>query len=224
MDKEISLRTGLAPCFPDEFLDLTPPEMFTGNHGHGTTPDSTSYAFPINLRHNIEQSIIKSKISRLLYSESAFKNSEVETLLNIRELDDELETRRQSLPEQWRPRLDYSDDEVMYRANSSMPMPSENHKAMGMLGYYHLLGAIHRASGRCRAWPGMKGRELEGISSSLAISIHASRLTLLCLRETHKSIVDYCFWYVEFLKTTLVVIGMFSFGLLLHGIEPRLIF
>lgn len=299
IDKEMALRSGLSPVLSDEFCDLTPP-LIPGMPGittrahspHGfqdgpSAPppprqDATSSSSNNNDARFVPPvlalSLMKSRISRILYSEAALHKSGVETLYDIRQLDDELERWRMTVPAAWRPRLgpavasqsqsstssqqhlsgaseENSPDQQQYGAEDDVldghrgrssnnnngsarrnldattaassgasserpPMtataivPAQSpHAVMSRLAYYHLLSVVHRASGRCRAISGShhaSHQDVEGggggddmataaslgagISSSLAISVQASRMTIYSLRDLWQCTSAYAFW------------------------------
>lgn len=93
LDKDISLRSGTPPLLVEDYCDLAIPS----NSG----ADELSYHLP----NDPGLSFIKEKACRLLYSSKAFQISDTQLLLRIRQLDDELEKWRLSLPLLTRPRL-----------------------------------------------------------------------------------------------------------------------
>lgn len=65
--------------------------------------------------------------------------------------------------------------------------------------YYYLMATIHRASGRCQVWSSGStegGRELAVVSSSHALSLQASRSTLIYLRAASRCAQGMNFWQV----------------------------
>ncbi|KAL8388769.1 hypothetical protein RB595_008911 [Gaeumannomyces hyphopodioides] len=67
--------------------------------------------------------------------------------------------------------------------------------------YYYLLATIHRASGRCQVWssgPTEGDRELAVVSSSHALSLQASRSTLIYLRAASRCAQGMNFWMLFF--------------------------
>ncbi|KAH7014422.1 uncharacterized protein B0I36DRAFT_389324 [Microdochium trichocladiopsis] len=345
MDKEMSLRTGHGPAFSDEFCDLTPPripgfpatayprQMCSQEHHHdGQPPESDARFIPPSLA----MSLMKSRICRILYSEAALHKTGVETLYDIRLLDDELEQWRLSMPPDWRPSLVQTNSSASPASSpprstslgySSTPSPGPSssmnspgrsdgmnaqqrddpqnnqinnnnnnrehssnnnsnnnthdttsaafiasldpvasvtaqspHAVISKLIYYHLLSVVHRASGRCRAVtendnitnntgnsprkqaaPQGQRRdshdyndaELDagavaerqaaaglgaGISSSLAISVQASRMTICCLRDWWQCTSTYAFWVLVFYPIS-AVLAIFC-HILLDPVSP----
>ncbi|KAI9151535.1 ABC-transporter-regulating transcription factor [Paramyrothecium foliicola] len=216
IDKEVSCRSGLPPSFADDFLDLTLPGAPMGQD----PTNEPSYQGNLGLVENIAQGILKSKICRMLFSETAFQKSEVEILTNVRQLDEELEQWRLSVPVEWRPGLSHSEASSESGDDGGSPVSFDNtHVTIVTLGYYHLLSAVHRASGRCRAWPGMDVSELEGISSSLAISVHASRLALRLIRKSSDLLYKHSFWVVVFYPMS-AMLAIFC-SVLLDPLDPQ---
>lgn len=188
MDKDIALRTGQPPTIADENCDLTLPPGYA-DHAF-LDPEDTSIStcfsqpsFPFDLR----LSIIKSRTHTALYSVSGLAKSDADLLKSIRELDDELEEWRLSIPPQWRPTMSFTPD-------ASDPNVSM-HSVMLRLNYYLCISLIHSASSRCKAWREGTGM-LDGINSSLALSVEASRSTLCYLEAAEHVLVEGVFWYV----------------------------
>ncbi len=200
-DKEISLRTGQPPCIGDEYCDLTLPdgyldvqyqdEYLRTNLSHLDESLSTPL-LPSDLR----LSMLKSKACRLLYSAESLKKSDADLLRDIRELGEELEAWRQSVPEKHRPSLSLGTEKGVgawiWRGQAEPP------KSVRMvavhLGYHYLLATIHQAIGRCRAWKLSGAREMESVRSSLTLAVEASRSTLLFLRTEMGGLLEEAFW------------------------------
>ncbi|KAF9875054.1 C6 transcription factor [Colletotrichum karsti] len=199
LDKEISLRTGQPPSIDDEHCDLTLPQMDWWNrHRDGDMGGSPSFLDEATITSalqpdSLQLTIIKSKISRTLYSVAALKKGDAEVLRDIRELDDELEQWRMSVPQSYRPTLTFPRGTVCVRKGR-----------LGMeeiilhFEYHYLMAMIHRASGRCRCWNSGEGGGLEGVSSSLTLSVQASRSTLYFLRAAIHGVEEVAFWMVVF--------------------------
>ena len=186
MDKDIALRTGQPPTIADENCDLTlPPGYLDRAFADPESEDNpnTHSVFPFDLR----LSIIKSRTHSSLYSVSALQKSDADLLKSIRELDNELEVWRLSIPPQWRPTMSFSPEAS--DPNISM------HSVMLRLNYYLCMSIIHSASSRCKAWRQGSGL-LDGVNSSLALSVEASRSTLCYLEAAEEVLVDGIFWSV----------------------------
>ena len=189
IDKDVALRTGQPPAIADESCDLSLPPGYLDRAFSDPEKDDNLYeepVFPFDLR----LSIMKSRAYRELYSVSAYNKSDADLLKSIRELDDELEMWRLSIPPQSRPTISFSPK------NSDLNVSM--HSVMLNLNYYLCMTIIHRASSRCKVW--MEGSGMtDGISSSLALSVAASRSTLHYIEAAEHVLIDGFFWYVPFL-------------------------
>jgi hypothetical protein len=181
-DKHISLRTGQPSSITDGECDLCLGAYTT----IGSMEDSTTPLFPSDLH----LTIIKSKVSTMLYSPPALHMLDSDLLRVVRELDNELEEWRLSIPPFVRPQLSMSSvqtaEKLLHRENGMLIIFIH-------LEYLYLLSAIHRACGRCSAlshepiWPA-------AIRSSYALSVQASRSTLLYLQVAYKHMHRGAFW------------------------------
>jgi hypothetical protein len=189
MDKKLSLRTGRPPCLSDDQCDLTMPDE--SPHRQFTEPVppqvSSDGCFEFLSFINLQLSIISSKTYNSLYSAPALKRSDIELLKTIRELDSDLEKWRISVPEQYRPTLS---------SLHETPAPAVGPGAAILrLQYYHCIVAIHQVSSRCSAWAKDQNRVMEGVSSSLALTVQASRSSLEYLQATGHIFEEDSFWY-----------------------------
>lgn len=178
---------GQPPTIADENCDLTLPPGYTERaFMDPESEDSTNVEpiFPFDLR----LSVIKSRAHSTLYSVSSLKKSDAELLKSIRELDDELEKWRAAVPAHWRPTMSFAQD-------ASDPNVSM-HSVMLRMNYYLCMSIIHQASSRCKSWVNGSGGLVDGISSSLTLSVEASRSTLCYLESAEHVLVDGVFWYV----------------------------
>ncbi|KAL4779781.1 hypothetical protein BJX76DRAFT_351496 [Aspergillus varians] len=191
LEQDISIRTGQAQLFSEENCDLSLPsgyveQMYASlEFHHNSTELPENPIFPIDLR----LSVIKARAYSALYSFKAMKKTDAEILKDIRELDDELERWRLSVPAKWRPTLSFSHE---------TPDPNCNmHSVILRLNYHLCMTIIHQASSRCKSWA-MEGCVMDGVSSSLALSVEASRSTLLYLETSGHVLVDGVFWTLIF--------------------------
>lgn len=202
-DKDIALRTGQPPIIPDDFCDLTLPEGYPENRFEVNSADSNdrSTVIPYDgfqmpwLPGDLRLSLLKSKACSALYSAASLRKSDAELLRTIRELDEELESWRLSIPAEFSPALSISKHTRLAADmnKSSSMLHIELH-----LDYHYLLNVIHCASGRCMAdWTGGPGAEKTfGVRSSLELSVEASRSTLIYLSAEAHRLAGEAFWYV----------------------------
>ncbi|KAF7553418.1 hypothetical protein G7Z17_g3663 [Cylindrodendrum hubeiense] len=125
----------------------------------------------------------------------ARRKSDAQLLSDIRELDDELEQWRLSLPAKFRPSLSICRES---RLELDAKQLMSTRIITRHVDYHYLMVTIHLASGRCRAMPNSNGGELEGVSSSLALSVEASRSTLSYLRAANHALFGGAFWIILF--------------------------
>ncbi|KAH8671573.1 hypothetical protein BX600DRAFT_250660 [Xylariales sp. PMI_506] len=201
-DKTISLRTGLPPTISDEHCDLSLPDsyadfLYTLNPYANSDPSGLSF-----LPGDLRLSIIKSKISTRLYSPQAGRKNDAEILRDVLEVDDELERWRMSVPAQYRPSISSGD----FRPSEQAPNGTHSMRIMMVnFGYQSLLATIHRAPARCRVWENGRVGELEGVSSSQALSVEASRTCLKYLRAVSDLLVGPVFWIVLYYPMTAIL-------------------
>ncbi|EAA29292.2 hypothetical protein GE21DRAFT_6931 [Neurospora crassa] len=271
-----------------------PPTAMTSaaqGHGHGFGYPSSEFpylgldetsvpALPGDLR----LTLIKSKTCKLLYSASALRKSDAELLRDIRELDDELERWRLSVPEWYRPALSLSrtsreappppppplrggDETGTWSSHGSGRASELDERGQGQGGYgqsqqkghgksqgydlstmsagesvrtiiinlqyHHLVATIHQATGRCRAWQNRSSvleessmgaartgeMLMEGVSSSLALSVEASRSTLIYLRSVTRALLGEAFWVIILYPMSAVMTIFCS--ILLNPLDPQ---
>ncbi|KAB8237996.1 putative C6 transcription factor [Aspergillus alliaceus] len=191
IEKDVCIRIGQPQIFTEENCDLTLPagyveQLYAGMQIHHCENEPPNPLFPVDLR----LSIIKSRAYSALYSFKALKKTDAELLKEIRELDDELERWRMSVPLEWRPTLSFSHE---------TPDPNVSmHSVMLRLNYHLCMTIIHQASSRCKSWAKGQGGVMDGVSSSLALSVEASRSTLLYIEAAEHVLVDGIFWTLIF--------------------------
>ncbi|KAH8671688.1 hypothetical protein BX600DRAFT_459547 [Xylariales sp. PMI_506] len=205
-DKDLSLRTGHPAHIDDDHCDLSLPKSY--EHFDGGMPDfnnERTMFFPGDLR----LSIIKSKAIKLLYSVQARRKTDAELLRDIRELDDQLEQWRQVIHPRFRPSL-ASQMEDASSMGPSASIPQKMHTIIVNFEYHHIMAGIHQATGRCRAWAQGERGKMEGVSSSLALSLKASRSTLRDLRVACNTLRSESFWMVLFYPMSAILTVFFS--------------
>ncbi|XP_014558859.1 hypothetical protein COCVIDRAFT_35910 [Bipolaris victoriae FI3] len=214
MDKELSLRTGQPPCLQDEHCDTTPPPPYTRrifsqmmDFGAETDLD-TVHPFP----GSPWLSIIKSKAYSALYSARALRKTDAEILRDIRELDDDLECWRLSVPLPYRPTVAFTRATL---PEDVLAMPS----TMLHLDYNHCVAAIHQATSRCQAWTSGNQDEMEGVGSSLELSIEASRSSLVYLQMASHLLDENSFWMILYYPMS-ALLTLF-YGILHRPLAPQ---
>ncbi|KAL2128030.1 hypothetical protein VTI74DRAFT_9829 [Chaetomium olivicolor] len=193
-DKELSLRTGQPPSINDDDCDLTPIPGYVGlkyiHDADEFDPSLMDDASPPLLPGDARLDMIKSKTYTLLYSAKALRKSDAELIRDIRQLDDELEAWRLSVPLQFRPSLSLREIHL----EPSLSELRKMERIMAHFQYRHLVATIHEATGRCRSWTSQQSFEMDGVSSSLALAIEASRSTLFYLRTIVDDLMGEVFW------------------------------
>ncbi|KAJ5223886.1 transcriptional regulator family: Fungal Specific TF [Penicillium chermesinum] len=210
MDKDIALRTGQPPTIADENCDLTLPAGYLEAAYDTPEDERISFSQPV-FPFDLRLSIIKSRTHSALYSISALQKSDADLLKSIRELDDELEAWRLSVPSPYRPTMSFTPEAV--DPNVSM------HSVMLRLNYYLCMSLIHSASSRCKAWGQGNHGMMDGVNSSLALSVEASRSTLCYLEAAEHVLVDGVFWTLVFYPMS-ALLAIFC-SILSNPLDPR---
>jgi hypothetical protein len=125
---------------------------------------------------NLGLAVIKDKIFNQLFSRRAMQIPDAELLKNIRELDEELEEWKSTIPAQFRPQNIQAE---------LIPNPVELsvHGLLLHIEYYDCVAWVHSASARC---PSLK--------SSIALCVEASRLTITYLAAMQHVVGLEPFW------------------------------
>ena len=162
VDKEVCLRTGSPPCLVDTHCDLTVPDgLFLAK-----SLDEALLYFSAMTR----LSIIQGQIFDRLYSARALQQNEAELLGTIRVLDMQLEDWRTSLPASIRPSLSPSPPTGNHLA--------DKHMTIFQVQWHYCMMTIHQASCRCITWMETRETHIDGLNSSLTISVQAARSLL----------------------------------------------
>ena len=207
-DKDIALRTGQPPIVPDDFCDLTYPD---GHLEHRFNEPALAHKLvsPAYADENLVPYLpgdlrlcqLKDRTLRLLYSTHALRKSDAEILRAIRELDEELEGWRLSIPPHVRPALIIPEN---IQFPPKLKIPQSMQRIVLHLEYHHMMTTIHRASGRCFVINPETGLEEDekngGIHSSIALSLEASRSTIYYLRAAVDGLASEAFWYASILS------------------------
>ncbi|RAK80278.1 uncharacterized protein BO72DRAFT_445610 [Aspergillus fijiensis CBS 313.89] len=160
-DKGLTMVTGLPPRLEDSHCDLTlspntQPPQICGD------PCPGSY-----LHTYARLAVLQSRIYRDLYSPSALGQSDADLLRTIRDCDHALEAWKATLPPVNQPSL---------AAGRRTPPHRDMRFSIFHVQYHHCMVLIHQPSSRCAAWT--RNQDTRGTSSSLAISVAASRALL----------------------------------------------
>lgn len=200
LDKDITLRTGQPPLISGDYCDLTIPDGYDECYSYlQQLDDNIRLDDAQNLAPYLPEdprlSQLKEKVSQRLYSAQAAKKNNAELLRDIRELDEALEAWRLSIPRAFRPALSISDKSRV--DVGEMAVPRSMCRITLLLGYHHVMIAIHRASGRCMSSAKSAGdaeQWLPGVQSSMALVLEASRSTLVYLRAAIRGVAGEAFW------------------------------
>ncbi|KAL5048373.1 hypothetical protein BDW71DRAFT_196042 [Aspergillus fruticulosus] len=180
LDKDLALRTGQSHVLKDDDCVLGIPPAYSEHlhscldHSPGTDSDIRGPIFPVDIR----LSMIKSRAFTALYSHNGLRKSDAEPIRPIRELDEELECWRTYLPPHLRPQLSFT---------PRHDKPKNTLLILTHMNYYSCVNLTHLASSRCNAWrsPSPDGGALiQGLQSSLTVSVEASRSFFLFLRDS----------------------------------------
>ncbi|RSM12189.1 hypothetical protein CEP52_002622 [Fusarium oligoseptatum] len=203
-DKQFILRTGMAPLLPDDMCDLTLPDQCSLPKEYPLLEckDGVMLLLPYGvlspyLVGDIQLSILKSKVWRLLYSTEARQRSEAELLWAVRELDGELEAWRMSIPTKMRPTFLIADKRNISPPEIDLPSWVRHHATTLHLEYHHLFITIHQANARYKFSKGSDSLEHAwgaGVQSSIALALEASRSTLLYLETVLDRLAKEMFW------------------------------
>ncbi|KAK4866119.1 hypothetical protein LT330_008859 [Penicillium expansum] len=169
LDKDLALRTGQPPTIADENCELTLPPGYLDRAFLDVENEEAPWYGPV-------------------FPFDLRLNAEL--LKSIRELDDALEEWRLSVPPRWRPTMSFSPE----TSDPHMGM----HSVMLRMNYHLCMTIIHQASGRCKAWMQGQSGMMDGVSSSMALSVEASRSSLCYLEAAEHVVVDGVFWTLIF--------------------------
>ncbi|CAG7970670.1 unnamed protein product [Penicillium olsonii] len=194
-DKELCLRSNQPPALSEYNCDLDLPIDYQRNYNIHSSEISPTPVFAGDLR----LSQLKSKAYCDLYSRRALEKDGTLILREIRQLDDELEEWRLSIPVEYRPTLlfsqgtSYGSDRLSIRS------------LMMRLEYYYCMSYIHQACGRFRLLDGTQDCEIQGISSSLSFAIATCRSSLYYLLEVKDALSPRDFWLILFYPLSAVL-------------------
>jgi hypothetical protein len=195
LDKEISFRTGQPPAIGDDHCDLTLPGgyldiQYLDEYLYADFAHLDESAVPL-LPGDLRLTMVKSKAFKLLYSAQALRKSDADLLRDIRELDEELESWRLSVPQKHRPVLSLPVESSHW---SQVDRPKSIRTLVIKFEYHYLMATIHQATSRCRAWAARECGEMDSVKSSLALAVEASRSTLLSMQTAVQGILEAASW------------------------------
>jgi hypothetical protein len=201
VDKASALRSGQFPFLDDTYCNLQLPQgELLRSVSDRTQVLASAIPRGFYFLGDLRLSILSSRIYRELYSTTAFQKDDLELARAIRELDNELEQWRLSIPLTYRPRLlNSGKDFTQIKATDSESDQAQYflvncHYTVVHCEYYYLLTAIHRASGRCHISSASDTIDSEALSSSIAIAIEASRSILRQLASSVEFVIPQGFW------------------------------
>ncbi|OPB41528.1 Zn2Cys6 transcriptional regulator [Trichoderma guizhouense] len=206
-DKDLALLSGLPPILANEYSDLGVLDEQNSSHdvflqSSGATADTDEIgaiawnrAIPF-LPGDLHLGVLKERIFRLLYSPSALKIIDSELLTRIRQLDDELESWRLSVPLALRPKLSIPSG---HSVPPTLNFLSYLRSVQLQLEYHYLLTIIHTPVRRFGAAQGVETSPPEDLHSamhsSIDLSLEASRSTLNLLNEPIAMLKQKSFWH-----------------------------
>ncbi|CAH0028094.1 unnamed protein product [Clonostachys rhizophaga] len=215
-DKDVSLRSGQPPSLAGDYCDLALPEDYSCYYDHFLRLDNgkdtqadQGCTFDTVVPGDVRLSIIGEEAFRLLYSPTALKMNDAELLLRIRQLDDQLENWRLTVPSEFRPRLSIPPDRPFLPDRTKANFLPSVFRLQLQLDYHYTLTAIHTTVRRC----GSEYSESESLPEDLHLVLHssidllleASRSTLILLKFAIDLLGEEAFWNVVFYSPVAVM-------------------
>ncbi|KAJ6033878.1 uncharacterized protein N7446_007825 [Penicillium canescens] len=191
LDKELCIRMGQPAAIQDEACDLTLPPGYAGQLAALGLASERGQLEPRGHLYLTDLRLIKikSRVYSAIYGPAALHKPDADLLKSIRELDEELEQWRLSIPSQYRPSL------------STAPQPMTNtshhirmHSILLQVDYYHCVAILHQACGRSKAWTSGETNGVDGIGTSFILAVESSRSSLLFLRNVLPTLPEGTFW------------------------------
>ncbi|KAK1985695.1 fungal-specific transcription factor domain-containing protein [Colletotrichum cereale] len=218
-DKDLSLRTGRPPLLSDIYCDLTLADDYMSSYTYLRGLDECLH--PSLVPHfwgDARLGFLKEKIYRLLYSVHAMSDKDNRLLVHIRQLDNEIECWRLSVPVDFRPALSVSPETLIVTPDTRTPQRKRYLHLL--LEYWYLMIFVHTTVRRYDAHTviGDGSHDLHSvIHSSYDLSLEAGRSTLRCLRVFTKTLSDEDLWFLIF-YTTNAAISLFL-NIIIHPEE-----
>ncbi|KAJ6020616.1 hypothetical protein N7540_006120 [Penicillium herquei] len=196
LDKDIALRTGNPPYLTDASCDLGPVDFsalyskYPVESSDSALTDDVIYGGDIQfLPEDPYLSRLKETVFLQLFSAGAMNQSDGQILAHIRELDDDIERWRLSIPPNFRPNLSIPPTGL---PDIKTPELTSFIRRMSLrLNYHHLVTVIHTTVRRCSV---EFSEELHHVvHSSFDLALEASRSTIWCLSTLIKNIGEEAF-------------------------------
>ncbi|KAJ5735133.1 uncharacterized protein N7483_000258 [Penicillium malachiteum] len=196
LDKDIALRTGNPPYLTDASCDLDPVDFSALYSKYPVEssdyPSTGEVIFGGDIQFLPEDpylSRLKETVFLQLFSAGAMNQSDGQILAHIRELDDDIERWRLSIPPNFRPNLSIPPNEL---PDIKIPELTSFTRRMSLrLNYHHLVTVIHTTVRRCSV---EFSEELHHVvHSSFDLALEASRSTIWCLSTLIKNIAEEAF-------------------------------
>lgn len=187
LDKNISLFTGNPPLLTETFCNLTVPVNYETWESAGdpsrlpSAGEVVQAIFKAHLPGDPQLCCLKEDVYRKLLSCRASMDNDNQLLLNIRQLDEEIERWRLSIPAGYRPALLVSKNTLPNSSDEGMPAMMRRMSLQ--LEYHHLMTIIHTTVRKCTVATSDDEPNLHNVvHSSFDISLVASRSTIWCLK------------------------------------------
>jgi hypothetical protein len=188
LDKDLSFRTGNPPLLIDAYCDLTPPDNYKDHFDYLPAMQELRQTREQLLENYIPHfpgdphlSHLKEKVYLQLFSAQAWKIDNNQLLLRIRQLDDEIERWRLSIPIKFRPALFISQSSSLHKIAGTTPYFIRLISLQ--LEYHYLMTIIHTTVRKCTPDSGDGYQDLHHvIHSSFDLSLEASRSMIWCIR------------------------------------------
>ncbi|KAF4815655.1 putative transcriptional regulatory protein [Colletotrichum siamense] len=201
-DKDLALRTGRPPLLSADFCDVSIPKDYNQHYAY-----LRSFDEPVNrpisvgggpIPHfsgDLVLSQTKEKVYRRLYSPAVSEAKDTTLLLHIRELDEEIERWRLSIPLDLRPALSVSPQTLL---TISQTNPRQITRCFALqLEYLHLMTFVHTTVRKYDADDSQSDGPLDlhsVIHSSYDLSLEAGRSTLRCLSLFLSNMPSWSLW------------------------------
>ncbi|KAH0425252.1 fungal specific transcription factor [Colletotrichum camelliae] len=226
-DKDMALRTGRPPLLSAVFCDTSIPEdyahYFAYLRSFKESVESPSLTGDGSIPHfsgDLVLSQIKEKVYRLLYSPAVSEAKDTTLLLHIRELDEEIERWRLSIPLDFRPALSASPQTLLATSQTN---PTQYTRCFALqLEYLHLMTFVHTTVRKYDADTSQSDGPLDlhsVIHSSYDLSLEAGRSILRCLSLFLSTMPAWSLWSCIYHATN-ATISLFL-DMVIHPCSPN---